>query len=443
MKKCLAIVGVLLMLGGLVPAVGADTPAPGGPFNTAFRVQNLGGAPAHCLAEFYDSGGTSAGSTSLPEIPVGESGYIYVPTDVPGLADGRYAAVISCDQDVAAVVNYSDPDSGASYSGVGAGELSDTLYAPGIYDNYYNYYTNVAVQNVSGGLNDITLAIYEPGNPTPVHTNTQSNVAANGYVTFEQEGLPQLNTNQFYSARVSGTGDIAAIVNIYGKGPADNQLYSYNPVASGSTTAYAPVIMDNYYGYNSALVIQNMGASSANVTITYGTGDVKTTTIAPGAADSRYTPVEGLGAGTLTGAKVECTNGQPIVVLVNESNAYNRAASYVGVASGATTVRAPIVLKTYYKWNSSVTCQNVGSAAATMTIEYGGIATTTTSPSIAVGDTRLFYQPDETQLSNNWIGSATITSAQPIVCVVNQDQNEAPDATMVMDQLYAYNGIGQ
>jgi hypothetical protein len=443
MRKCLVIVGVLLMLGGLVPAVGADTPAPGGPFNTAFRVQNLGGSPAHCLVEFYGSaGGTPSGSTSLPEIPVGQSGFVYVP-NVVGLADGKYAAVISCDQDVAAVVNYSDPDSGASYSGVGAGEIADTLYAPGIYDNYYNYYSNVVVQNVSAGLNDITLDIYEAGNPTPVYSSTQSNVPANGFVSFEQEGLAQLNTNQPYSGKISGTGDIAAIVNQYGLGPVEDQLYSYNPFASGSTTMYAPLIMHNYYGYNTALVIQNMGGSTANVTITYGTGVVKNITIAPGAAGLRYTPNEGLGAGTLTGAKVECTNGQPLAVLVNESNAYNRASSYSGFAGGSTTARAPIVMKRYYKWNSSVTCQNIGSAAATMTVEYGGIATTTTSPSIPVDGTHLFYQPNELQLSDNWLSSATITSAQPIICVINQDQNEAPEATTMMDQMYAYNSIAQ
>jgi hypothetical protein len=222
-----------------------------------------------------------------------------------------------------------------------------------------------------------------------------------------------------------------------------DQLYAYNPLAGGSEVAYAPVIMNNFYGYNTALTIQNMGASDAEVTVTYSTGLTKTTTIAPFAADARYTPAEGLGSGVLTSAKVECTNGQPIAVLVNESTDKNRAASYTGFVTGTTTVRAPAVMRRFYKWNSSVTCQNVGDEPATMSIQYGGIAGTTTSPLIAVNDTHLFYQPGEAMLSDGWMGSATITSAEPIACVVNEDMNEPPERDQIMDQLYAYNGIGQ
>ncbi len=443
MKKCIIVLAVALLLAALPVVVSADVPAPEGPFNTAFRVQNLGSEPAHCSFIFYDANGHEAYSSGpLPEIPVGESAYVYVPTDTT-VADGQYAGVVSCDQEVAAVVNFSDPDSGASYSGVSESEVADTLYAPGIYDNYYNYYSNVIVQNASGELNDITLEIYEPGNPTPVYTDTKSNVPANGFVTWEQEGLTELADNQFYSAKIIGTGDIAAIVNIYGKGPCDDQLYSYNPFARGSTIAYAPVIMNDYYGYNTALVIQNLGTIDADVTITYSDGTVKTTTIAPGAADSRYTPAEGLATGLLTGAKVECTNGQPIVVLVNESNDKNRAASYSGFAAGSTTVRAPIVMRRYYKYNTSVTCQNIGTAAATMSISYGGIPGTTTSDPVPVNGIWMFYQPTDPLLSDGFIGSATITSTQPIVCIVNEDMNEPPERDQIMDMLYAYNGIGQ
>jgi len=145
----------------------------------------------------------------------------------------------------------------------------------------------------------------------------------------------------------------------------------------------------------------------------------------------------------LTGAKIESTNGQPLAVLVNESTDKNRAASYSGFTSGSTTVRAPIVMRRYYKYNTSITCQNIGTASATMSISYGGISGTTTSPSIPVNGIHLFYQPADSLLSDGFIGSATITSTQPIVCVVNEDMNEAPERDQIMDQLYAYNGIGQ
>ncbi len=444
MKKFGILLILVLILTSLPVIVSADTPAPGGPFNTAFRIQNLDTTDAACQFSFYDASGTEAyTSGALPLIPGGESAYVYVPTDTT-VADGQYAAVVSCDKEVAAVVNFSDPDSGASYSGVRGTEVAGTLYAPGIYDNYYNFYSNIVVQNASGAANDITVQIFEPGNSTPVYESTQPAIPANGFAVFEQEGLAQLATGQFYSAKIMGTGDIAAIVNIYGKLTASNQLYSYNPFSGGSLTAYAPVIMNAYYGYNTALVIQNLGAIDANVTITYSNGTVKNTVIAPGAADSRYTPAEGLPTGLLTGAKVESTNGQPLVVLVNESTNKNRAASYSGFASGTSTVSAPIVMRRYYNYNTSVTCQNIGTGPTDMTISYGGIAGTTSITGVAAGNTALFLQQLDPLLSNNWIGSATVTSTiEDIVCVINEDKNELPYSAQVMDQLYAYNGIGQ
>jgi len=125
--------------------------------------------------------------------------------------------------------------------------------------------------------------------------------------------------DQFYSAVIEGTGSIAPIVNIYGRNSANNQLYSYNPFVSGSTKAYAPVIMNNYYGYNSALVIQNIDTTEADVTVTYTDGTTANYKIGAGAAESIYTPSSGVAAGnTLYGATVESTNGKSIVVLVNE-----------------------------------------------------------------------------------------------------------------------------
>lgn len=441
MKRYLAVILLLTLLSSIPVVAYASVPAPGGPFNTAFRIQNLGTSNANCVYNFYDSAGqVKYSSGSLPPIPPGDSAYVYVPS-LSGLGDGQYAGVVSCDQPVAAVVNFSDPDSGASYSGVT--EVGTTLYAPGIYDNYYNYYSNVVVQNASSGPINITLEIYQPGSSTPVYTAIRNNVPPYGFVTFEQEGLAELADNRFYSAKIIGTGNIAAVVNIYGKGPYNNQLYSYNPVATGATVLYAPVIMNNYYGYNTALVIQNMGTANAEVRITYSNGLTKTVTIAPGAADSRYTPHEGLPSGSLVGAKIESLNGQPLAVLVNESTNKNRAASYIGFAGGSTTVRAPIVMRRYYKYNTSVTCQNVGTAAATMSITYGGIAGSTTSPSIPVNGIHMFYQPADPLLTDKWIGSATVTSSQPIVCIINEDMNEPPERDQIMDQLYAYNGIGQ
>jgi hypothetical protein len=288
---------------------------------------------------------------------------------------------------------------------------------------------------------DITVNIYAPGNPTPV--KTQSALAVPGYASanFEQAGLTELATNTPYSAKITATNSVAPIVNIYGLGSVNYQLYSYNPFSTGALKFYAPVIMNSYYGNNTAIAVQNVGTSSANVTITYATGQTWSGSIATNSSASRLTSADGVPTNTLTGATIESTNGQPIVVVVNESNNYNRAASYSAFSSGSTTARAPIVMKRYYTYNTSVVCQNIGTASATMTIRYGGVAGSVVSGSIPVGSTHQFYQPTDSLISNGFIGSATITSGQPLVCIVNEDANESPQGTQMKDFQYSYDAI--
>ena len=441
MKKVFSVVMVLALTLAMTSAALAAVPAPGGPFNSAFRVQNLETTAAACSYQFFDALGASAFTSSVETVAPGDSLYVYVPS-VAGLGTGSYSAVVSCDRKVAAVTNFSDADSGASHEGIT--EPDDTWYAPGIYDNFYSYYSDIVVQNASSGAVNITVDIFAPGNTTPVYSSTENNVPANASVSFEQEGLTELLNNQFYSAKITGTGNIAPIVNIYGKGGvAENQLYSYNAFKSGALQMFAPIIMNKYYGYDTSLVIQNIGAAAAAVTVTYTTGDTDSYTIAPGAAESIYTPSILPAGNTLYGATVD--SDQEVVVLVNQSNAYGRAASYTGFATGSSEMRAPIVMKSYYTFDSSVVCQNIGSAATTMTITYAGpgVGSPTTSPSVAAGQTHQFYQPGDPSLAGvapNWIGSATITTGGEIVCVVNQDHIPSL-ATQVRDQLYSYEGI--
>ena len=353
-----------------VAGVLASVPGPGGPYSSAYRVQNLStSATATCTYEFFDSSGTSAYTKSNVTIAPGTSDYFYAPTDLP--TSGTYSGVVSCDQPVAAVVNFSDPKSGASFNGI---DVPATIwYAPGVYNNYFGYYSNMVVQNASGSPVNITVDIFAPGSSVAAATQTANSVPAYASVSFDQTGLAGLSANVAYSAKITGTGTLAPVININGPGTTGLQLYSYNGFSSGSTTAYAPVIMNNFYGYNSALAVQNLGAADTTVTITYGTGQTTSVPIAANSSVSLYTPANGVPVGSLTGAKITSPT-QPIVAIVNESNTYNRAASYSGFSTGGTTVVAPIVMKRYYNYNTSVTCQNVGAAATTMTLTYGGVA---------------------------------------------------------------------
>lgn len=442
MRRLVVIALVLSMLLAIPIVANAASPAPGGPFSTAFRVQNLDTANASCVYVFYDANGGAAFTSSGTTITPGDSLYVYTP-QVSGLSNGTYSGVVSCDKKVAAVVNFSDADSGASHNGINT--PAGTWYAPGIYDNFYGFYSNIVVQNATSATINVTVDYFAPGSSTAADTETKS-IPAFASAAFEQQGRANLADNVAYSAKISGTGDVAAVVNIYGTGGAAAQLYSYNPFSSGARTVYAPVIMKNYYGYNTALTVQNIGTASTVVTVNYSTGQSEQKTIAAGSSELFYQPSGPLSDGTLTGATVSAAdaNGQ-LVAIVNESTATNRAATYAAFSAGGTEVSAPVVMKRYYGYNTSITCQNVGTAASTMTISYSG-AGSFTSASVAVGKTTLFYQPDATQgLTDNYIGSAIIKSdaGQPIVCVVNEDMNEGANATKNMDQLFAYESIAK
>jgi len=394
-------------------------------------------AIANCSYQFFNASGTAVYTTASFQIPAGGSNFTYVP-NISGLASGQYSGVVSCDQQVAAVVNSASSNSGGSYSG--AINTGTTWYAPNAFSNYYGYNTNFVVQNATSSPVDVTVEIIDTSGAV-VATQPATGIPAYAYVNFEQAGLAGLSANTSYSAKITGTGALAVESNIYGQGASENELYSYRAFTSGSTTAYAPVIMNNYYGYLTALTVQNLGAAVANVTVTYGTGLVQNQAINPSSSYVFYTPSSGLPSGTLTSAKI--TSDQNIVALVNEQNSYRRAASYTAFASGSTTVSVPIVLKRYYNYNTSVTCQNIGASPTNITITYSNAAITVMN-NIPSNGTALFYQPNEAGLPDGFNGSATITSSsQPIVCVTNEDQNEGSQATTSFDQLFAYEGFNQ
>lgn len=438
MKKLLSVLLILAVVAVSHGSVFAATTVPGGPFASSLQIQNLGAIDASVSIQYINSAGTVVHTTSHT-IVSGDVLSIYVPAEA-SLASGEYSVVVSANQPVAAVSNFSDSDSGASYSGAAVGALSWGF--PAVYDNYYGYYTEIYGQNIAAAAQDITLKVYAPGNATPVYTNTKTAVPVNSSVNWSLKDLTQLNTNVSYSASVTASGEVVAIGNTYGSGTAAPQLYSYNGFSTGAKTFYVPALYQSYYGWNAAMSIQNVSTTAAAVTVTYSGGFSNNYTIQPNSAVAIYIPAETALPHGLMSATV--TSDQDVAVSVNISNNSNRAATYNGVDNATTKVFAPNVMKRYYKYSSSVTCQNLGAVATTMTISYAGqVGATETSPSIAPQASWEVYLPARAALPDGYNGSASVTSAQPIACVINSNMNEGAEATQSMDQLFSYNGVNQ
>ncbi len=431
MRKMLLTLVLIASFVVVVPAA-AQVPGPGGPYNSAFTVQNLGATDGTCQYTLYNGTGTAALTSANVTVQGNKSYFVYV----GGLSvtAGQYSTVISCDVNVAAVSNFTGAGSAwsASYSGVSAAQATNTVSFPGLYKNYYGYYTNVVVQNTSSTAIDVTLKIYNGATKVDEETKT---VQGNGFVTFDQKARTVLGEG-LYAGVVEAGGPVAAMVSVW---RADGQQYAYNGFTSGTAVAYAPVLMKNYYGFDTALTVQNVGTTSASVTVTYSNGATNTKTIPAKASQLFYTPNEAdLPAGWLGAAKIEAT-GSTVVALVNESDVNNRAASYTGFAAGGKTANAPIVLKTYYGFSTSITCQNIGAAAANITATYSN-GVTEAKTNVPVNGTALFYQPNTVGLPASFNGSAVITSSENIVCVVNENQVTNP---VKSDFLLTYEAIVQ
>lgn len=438
MKKFLSILFVLVIVAASFGSAFANTTVPGGPFSSSLQVQNLGTAAATATIQYIDKFGAVVHTTNHT-IAAGDVLSVFVPAE-SALASGEYSVVVSANQPVAAVTNFSDADSGAAYSGANAGALSWGF--PAAYNDYYGYYTEIYAQNVAAAAQAITLEVYAPGSASPVYTNTKAAVPMNASVNWSLKGIAELQKNVSYSVVVKADGLIVAIGNTYGSAGSAAQLYSYNGFDTGAQTFYVPALYKAYYGWNASLSIQNMGAADAAVTVTYSNGLVQTYTIAPKASEAIYIPaVDELSTG-LHSATV--TADQDVAVSVNISNNVNRAATYNGVANATTKVYAPNLMKRYYKYSSSITCQNLGSAAATMTVAYAGQpAAGETSDPIAPGANWEVYLPTKTALPDGYNGSATITATQNIACIINSNMNEGVDASKSMDMLFSYNGVNQ
>jgi len=417
--------------------------------NSSFTVQNVGSGQATVVITFYDENGNDYTPNPLNNnqpnpftLNAGESFEVYLP-GIPGLPDGRYSVVISSDQEVVAIANLIGQNTAGtvfyngSYSGASTG--ATTVYLPSIVYEYYNWNSLISIQNAGSGPTDITVDYTCVGGGTGQHTKT--GLAAGASVHFDLETNPPagLPSGCNGSAVITSSSEPVIVV--------DNQTadggftQSFNGFNSGATTVYVPALYHDYYTWNSSLNIVKIGAGSTTVTVTYSDGGTSTCNLTDTTPSCLlYMPTEHPGTGKF--AATVTSTSLPVVAIANAANPAGQAQTYGGFASGAGTVGLPTVMKQYYGWDTSFTCQNIGTATTTLSISYQGYATHTyNTSSLAPGDSVEIYQPAETFLPNGYRGSVTVTanaSGAKIACIVNQT-HPANQAAGLGDWSMSYN----
>lgn len=398
-------------------------------WGTAYNVVNTGNAPANITIDYYNSSGqvVAGASKTFTDVEAGGSRLVIQRlTDPlkgdPNLPSGRYSAVVSSSQPVAAIVNQELYPSGStnpeppfsSYSAEAAGAKS--VFLPAVMHNYFNYYTEIFIMNVGTGPASVTLK-YTPGTTNGIVTGTAYTAPAINIPQYASQMVSQQNmtnlaapsgrgifTGRFLgSVEVTSNQDVVVVVNQHN--PAQFKLMSYNGFTGSATRFAAPVAMRGYYGYYTAISVANKASTPACVRMTYTPSGTENRVVSgsvgpvvvnhvlqPGQSLLRYDGPDASNAQSdlddnpnytrfygsvliesITNAT--CSTAAPIAVLVNVeavSTGDSQAGSYNGIptAGASNTLVAPVILADYYGYYTNLVVQNTTGNAGTCTVEY-------------------------------------------------------------------------
>ncbi|MBN1887676.1 MAG: hypothetical protein JW850_06785 [Thermoflexales bacterium] len=433
MKKLVALLTVGMIVLGLVPLASAQTSTT----NTGVQVVNLSSTTtANITFTYYRQNGTTLFFNDT--IDAGGS-KVYAQASEPtlsGEATFNGSVVISADQPVAAIVNQSTASSTGGYrfngSYTGFSQGSTSFYVPVALRAYYNFSTEISVQNAGTGPVDVDVTYSTTG-----CTDSMDALPAGAVVRFDNTATCSGALESNGSATITATGPVVAVVNQMNKTANKEQTYNGFAPADAGPVLYSPIALRAYYTFNSAFQVQNVSGAAMDITVTYSDGISRTITgVADGAAAMFAQTAEAHALGWAGSAKVTNSTGGNMVGIVNQSNPAGKASSFNMFTSGANRWVLPSLLRAYYGYNSGYQIQNVGDTAVTVNVTYSDGQHNMTGVVIEPGQVAGPYaQTAEADHGVSWSGSAVVESTGPIVIVVNQD---APGE---FDRQYAYNAV--
>lgn len=400
---------------------------------SSFAIQNISDSTATVTVTFISTNGTEItppvlnnGKSNPFQLAAGTSWEVYVP-GIPDLVSGQYSVKISSTQKIVAIANLVGEGSknfNGSYSGFETG--ASTAYLPAIVYNYYGWYSLISVQNVGTESTDVTVSVTCSNGATG--TLTKTDVPISGSAHFDLETIIPTgftaSTSCNGSAVVTSSNGQPVIAVDNQTVPSSGNTQSYSGSASGANTLFVPALYKNYYGWNSSLNIRKLAAGDTTVTVSYsdtGSSTCNLTDAQPSCL--LYIPTEHSGNGYF-GATITTSPSMNILAVVNAANgAQAQTYNAINAITATNVVSIPSVMKSYYGWNTSFTCQNVGSEATTLNIEYNGYSGNAYDTlSLTQGKTVEIVQATEGFLPNGYQGGLIVTAnnASALVsCIIN------------------------
>jgi hypothetical protein len=436
MKKRLAVIAVLLVVGLLMGASGTILAT--GSRTTGAVVQNLGDAAATVRLDYYNQAGSVVVYTETTVQAASSVGFNA--GNQTGLDAGFVGSlVVSADQPIAAIGNDTDSDSVGFYSAVTEGAVK--LYTPALYNGYGNWNSEIWIQAVeevpSGATATITFRD-RSGN----QTGTTKTVNLISYATTKVVFSTYADIPAAWAggAVIESSYKMGAVVrNTRDTGATGMIAEEYNAFAAGDTQVYVPAIYKSYGAWNSnGINVQNLGTQTTTVSIDFydRAGTLVTTYNFPNAFAANggvqainTNNIAALLAGYAGTAVVKSNNGQPVIGLVDvTSTAQGKGNVYNAVlaSDGATEVYLPSQYKRYGGWRSGVIAMNIGAAPATVTFEFyargatttSAVTTTTVNQYIAFAKNTLNA---DLGLADGWSGTVVVKSTGNVVVVGNVD----------------------
>jgi murein DD-endopeptidase MepM/ murein hydrolase activator NlpD len=206
--------------------------------------------------------------------------------------------------------------------------ISNTVYGSLIQNNNYTWISGLAIQNASAGTNSLTATYYNQAGGTPCRSDTYLYTSAR---VSRIASTPFVGCSSVASAGFSGGGQpVSAIVNQVVPGTALSTAYL--AVATPSQVVVIPWWRNNFDGWSSGLVVQNVNNQAVNVLITFydSAGNPSGTPI-----NSQLQPhaIYVTSSTGVTDGSVIITADQPVAAAVNhvQNTSGDRGMSHVGV----------------------------------------------------------------------------------------------------------------
>ncbi len=408
---------------------------------SGIQIQNLSSSTANVVVDYYNADGTHNTQQPLPPIAPNSSFTVFGSTmSVPAGFTG--SVVISADQPVAAITNLlaSNPTMGESYDGIGSPSTSS--FVPLFQQNNHGYNTTLYIQNTSAGsAANVTVVFNGGGAPVTDHfaLNGGQSLAVNGQTG---AGFDNISGTFVGSATVTSDQPVALEVNQTN----GSILFSYDGSATGTSTIFAPLLMNNNHGFSTGFQVQNVSTTQSTTVSLFlngGTTAAATAPLAPGQSVTWF-PIPGTSAGFVGSGTVTSSPNVPLLGAVNELNTLtNQGMTYQAFGAGTQTVSMPLVMFGNAGYYTGEQVQNVGGAPATVDFSVNG---TTENP----GGNPVVLQPGQSYTyfsftsdvipGNGKVGAAQAHAREAgsqLVAIVNEITNPQSSG----DTSFAYEGF--